>query len=40
VFWGGDAIDFLKRFLKDPKVLHNDEMRRVDELPVGAARTA
>jgi 2-hydroxychromene-2-carboxylate isomerase len=38
VFWGADAIDFLKRFLKDPAVLHNDEMRRVDGLPVGAAR--
>jgi predicted DsbA family dithiol-disulfide isomerase len=38
VFWGADAIDFLKGFLKDPKVLHNDEMRRVDNLPVAAAR--
>jgi hypothetical protein len=40
VFWGADAIDFLKRFLKDPKVLRNEEMRRVDKLPVGAARKA
>ena len=38
VFWGADAIDFLKAFLKDPAVLHNDEMRRVDGLPVSAAR--
>ena len=38
VFWGADAIDFLKAFLKDPAVLRNDEMRRVDALPVAAAR--
>jgi 2-hydroxychromene-2-carboxylate isomerase len=38
VFWGADAIDFLKAFLKDRTVLHNDEMRRVDNLPVAAAR--
>jgi 2-hydroxychromene-2-carboxylate isomerase len=38
VFWGADAIDFLKAFLKDPAVLHNDEMRRVDNLPIAAAR--
>ena len=40
VFWGADAIDFLKAFLKDQRVLRNDEMRRVDDLPVGAARRA
>ncbi len=38
VFWGADGVDFLKAFLKDPSVLRNDEMRRVDVLPVGAAR--
>ena len=38
VFWGADAVDFLKAFLKDETVLRNDEMRRVDNLPVGAAR--
>jgi len=40
VFWGADALDFLKAFLKDESVLRNDEMRRVDSLPVGAARKA
>jgi predicted DsbA family dithiol-disulfide isomerase len=40
VFWGADAIDFVKAFLKDQGVLRNDEMRRVDHLPVGAARKA
>ena len=38
VFWGADALDFLKAFLADEAVLRNDEMRRVDNLPVGATR--
>jgi 2-hydroxychromene-2-carboxylate isomerase len=38
VFWGADALDFLKAFLKDEAVLRNAEMRRVDNLPVGAVR--
>lgn len=38
VFWGADALDFLKAFLADEAVLHNPEMRRVDNLPVGAKR--
>jgi 2-hydroxychromene-2-carboxylate isomerase len=40
VFWGADALEFLNDFLRDRSVVHNDEMRRVDALPVGAARTA
>jgi 2-hydroxychromene-2-carboxylate isomerase len=38
VFWGADAIDFLKAFLANPAVVRNNEMRRVDTLPVAAAR--
>ena len=38
LFWGADSIDFLKEFLKDPAVLRNRETRRLDELPVAAAR--
>jgi len=38
VFWGADALDFLKAFLADEGVLRNDEMRRVDNLPIGAVR--
>lgn len=38
VFWGADALDFLKAFLRDASVLRNDEMRRVDALPVAAVR--
>lgn len=40
VFWGADAVDFLKAFIADELVLRNDEMRRVDGLPVAAARKA
>lgn len=40
VFWGADSIDFLNAFLADPSVLRNDEMQRVANLPVGAARKA
>jgi 2-hydroxychromene-2-carboxylate isomerase len=38
VFWGADSIGFLNAFLKDRSVLDNEEMRRIDALPVGAAR--
>ena len=38
VFWGADAIGFLEAYLKDQTVLGNEEMKRVDSLPVGAAR--
>jgi 2-hydroxychromene-2-carboxylate isomerase len=38
VFWGADAVDFVKAFLRDSSVLRNDEMRRVDALPIAAAR--
>jgi len=38
VFWGADAVDFARAFLADPAVVRNDEMRRIDRLPVGAAR--
>ena len=40
VFWGADSLEFAKAFLEDGAVLRNDEMRRVDSLPVGAARKA
>ena len=38
VFWGADAIEFVRAFLRDTSVLRNEEMRRVDRLPVAAAR--
>jgi 2-hydroxychromene-2-carboxylate isomerase len=40
VFWGADSLEFARAFLRDRAVLRNDEMRRVDGLPVGAARRA
>ena len=38
LFWGADSVDFLKDFLRDPSVLRNQEMQRLDNLPVAAAR--
>jgi 2-hydroxychromene-2-carboxylate isomerase len=38
VFWGADAIDFVKAFLGDRSVVRNPEMQRLDQLPVAAAR--
>lgn len=38
IFWGADSIDFLKAYLKDASILKNEEMKRIDALPVGAAR--
>ncbi len=39
LFWGADSIDFVRAFLADPSVVRNDETRRLDGLPVAAART-
>src|SRR5947199_257161 len=38
VFWGADAVDFVKAFLRDPATVRNEEMERVASLPVAAAR--
>ena len=38
LFWGADSVDFLSAFVADPSVVHNEEMRRLDGLPEGAAR--
>jgi 2-hydroxychromene-2-carboxylate isomerase len=38
VFWGADAMEFAKDFLRDRRVLDNEEMRRLDSLPEGAVR--
>jgi 2-hydroxychromene-2-carboxylate isomerase len=38
LFWGADGTGFAKAFLADPATLRNEEMRRLDGLPVGAAR--
>ena len=38
LFWGADATGFAQAFLADPAILRNDEMRRLDGLPVAAAR--
>jgi 2-hydroxychromene-2-carboxylate isomerase len=38
VFWGADAMDFALAYIADARVLANEEMQRVSNLPVGAAR--
>lgn len=38
LFWGADAMDFLRAFLADPATVRNAEMQRLDALPVAAAR--
>jgi 2-hydroxychromene-2-carboxylate isomerase len=38
LFWGADALGFVRAFLADPALLRSEEMRRLDELPVAAAR--
>jgi 2-hydroxychromene-2-carboxylate isomerase len=40
LFWGADSIEFLRAFLADASILRNDETRRLDGLPVAAARKA
>lgn len=37
-FWGSDSVDFFKAWLADPAILASAEMRRIDTLPVAAAR--
>jgi len=38
LFWGVDAMEFARAFLADPSVIDNAEVRRIDALPVSAAR--
>ena len=38
LFWGADSIGFVRAFLENAAVLRNEEMRRLDGLPVAAAR--
>jgi len=38
LFWGADGMEFAKSFLSDPAVVRNAEIRRLDSLPVAAAR--
>ena len=39
LFWGYDATDMALDYLRDPARFSSDEMKRVDNLPVGAARS-
>ena len=39
LFWGQDAFEMLVDYLRDPQGFDDEEMRRVDALPVGVTRT-
>ena len=38
MFWGSDSIDFFNAWLAEPAIVSSAEMRRIDALPVAAAR--
>ncbi len=38
LFWGNDSLEFFKAWLNEPGLLQAAEMRRIDALPVAAAR--
>jgi 2-hydroxychromene-2-carboxylate isomerase len=38
LFWGADSMEFLRAFLADPATLRNADIRRLDGLPIAAAR--
>jgi len=39
LFWGHDAFEMLVDYLKDPTSFDDEELRRVDSLPVGVTRS-
>lgn len=39
-FWGYESLPMLREFLDDPALFQTEEMRRVDQLPVGVSRPA
>ncbi len=38
LFWGADALDFFLDYLRNPGLLNTPEMKRIDSLPILAAR--
>ena len=38
IFWGNDSVEFFNACLADPAILASPDMRRIDTLPVAAAR--
>ena len=39
LFWGHDAFDMVVDYLRDPAGFEDEEMRRIDTLPVGVTRS-
>src|SRR5690606_12786572 len=38
VFWGNDSLEMVIDYLREPELFADPEMRRIEELPVGATR--
>ena len=38
LFWGHDAFEMVLDYLRDPEQFADEEMRRIDHLPVGVIR--
>jgi 2-hydroxychromene-2-carboxylate isomerase len=39
LFWGHDAIDMARDYLRQPQAFADPDMRAIDTLPIAAART-
>jgi 2-hydroxychromene-2-carboxylate isomerase len=39
LFWGADSFPMLLSFLENPRLFENEEMRRIETLPIGATRS-
>lgn len=39
LIWGHDAFEMVVDYLRDPALFNDEEMRRIDQLPAGAARS-
>lgn len=40
LFWGAEALEFVKAYVADRSIIRSAEMKRVATLPIGAARRA
>lgn len=38
IFWGHDAFEMVLDYLRNPEQFADEEMRRIDHLPVGVVR--
>jgi len=38
LFWGGDSMDMMLDFLKNPDLFQSKEMKRISDMPMGLTR--